>query len=43
MNLLCSIRYLHAFQAVHNKKDPSFEVLFDIAYTLKVPLRELFE
>ena len=28
---------------VNGKKDPSFEVLFDIASALKVPLSELFE
>ena len=28
---------------INSKKDPSFEVLFDIASALKVPLSELFE
>ena len=28
---------------INGKKDPSFEVLFDIASVLKVPLSELFE
>ena len=28
---------------INGKKDPSFEVLFDIASALKVPLSELFE
>ena len=28
---------------ISGKKDPSFEVLFDIASALKVPLSELFE
>ena len=28
---------------ISGKKDPSFEVLFDIASALKVPLGELFE
>ena len=28
---------------INGEKDPSFEVLFDIASALKVPLSELFE
>ena len=28
---------------INGKKDPSFEVLFDIAATLKIPVAELFK
>ena len=28
---------------INGKKDPSFEVLFDIAAALKIPVAELFE